>query len=156
MCNEIINIIVEDTVNHTEVSVISSDASVSVEVVESNTDVSVLTSEQINEVSIDVVNQVFEVDILIEPSTSIVAFTLSDDLIVVTAGKQSNTFVNNIFTFVNTSGYTNNTKTLIYTGALLTGSTHLFRYNSVNWTVDYTYTYTLGVYNGVSKTITKT
>ena len=122
MCNEVINIIVEDTVNHNEVSVISSDASVSVEVVESNIDVSVLTSEQINEVSIDVVNQVFEVDILIEPATSIVAFTLLDDLIIVIAGKQSNTFVNNVFTFVNTSGYTNNTKTLTYTGDLLTNN----------------------------------
>ena len=80
----------------------------------------------------------------------------SDDLIITISGKQSNTFSNNVFTFVNTANYTNNTKTLIYTGALLTGSTHLFRYNSVNWTVNYAYTYTLGVYNGVSKTITKT
>jgi hypothetical protein len=95
------------------------------------------------------------VEIVVEPNTSIIEFTLSDDLIIVTAGKQSNTFVNNIFTFVDTVDYTSNTKTLIYTGALLTSALHLFRYNSLNWNVNYTYSYNLGDYNGVTRTITK-
>ena len=85
----------------------------------------------------------------------IAEFTLSDDLIIVTAGKQSNTFVNNVFTFVDTVDYTNNSKTLVYTGALLTSAIHLFDYNSKNWNVNYTYNYNLGDYNGVTKTITK-
>ena len=152
MCNEII---IEDTFNHTEVNVISLDASVTVEVIESNTDVSVLTSEQVNEISIDVLNEVTEVEIIISESSSNSDFTLSDDLIIVTAGKQSNTFTNNVFTFVDTEDYTNNIKTLVYTENLLTGSIHLFRYDSKDWTVNYTYSYTLGVYNGATKTITK-
>ena len=72
------------------------------------------------------------------------------------AGQPSDgTNVNNVFTFVDTVDYTNNTKTLIYTGALLTSAIHLFRYNSLNWNVNYTYNYTLGNYNGVNRTITK-
>lgn len=81
---------------------------------------------------------------------------MSDDLIIVTAGKQSNTFASNVFTFVGTSDYTNNTKTLIYTGTLLTSAVHLFRYNSINWNVSYTYNYNLGNYNGVTITTIKT
>ena len=80
---------------------------------------------------------------------------MSDDLIIVTAGKQSNTFVNNVFTFVDTVDYTNNSKTLVYTGALLTSAVHLFDYDSKSWNVNYTYNYNLGDYNGVTKTITK-
>ena len=156
MCNENITIIVENTVDSTDLHVTSEETNISLEVKEANTDVSVLVVEQINEVSIDVNNEVTNVEILVEPNTSVVAFTLSEDLIIVTAGKQSNTFVNNVFTFVDTVDYTNNTKTLIYTGALLTSAIHLFRYNSLNWNVNYTYNYSLGNYNGVTRTITKT
>tara|TARA_B110000503_G_C7033328_1_gene365000 strand:+ start:510 stop:980 length:471 start_codon:yes stop_codon:yes gene_type:complete len=155
MCNEEITIIVEDTVNSTEINVTSEDLNISLEITEETTDVSVLAVEQVNEVSIDVNNEVTNVEILVEPNTSVVAFTLSDDLVIVTAGKQSNTFVNNVFTFVNTVNYTNNTKTLVYTGDLLTGANHLFRYGSKNWNVNYTYNYILGNYSGVTKTITK-
>tara|TARA_R110002124_G_scaffold101996_1_gene249838 strand:- start:34 stop:1065 length:1032 start_codon:yes stop_codon:yes gene_type:complete len=81
---------------------------------------------------------------------------VTDDLIIVTASKQNNTFASNVFTFVDNAGYTNNTKTLIYTGDLLTSAVHLFRYNSTDWNVGYTYSYILGGYNGVAKTITKT
>ena len=156
MCNEQITIIVENTVDSTDLHVTSEETNISLEVTEVNTDVSVLVVEQVNEVSVDVNNEVTNVEILVEPNTSVVAFTLSDDLVIVTAGKQSNTFVNNVFTFVDTVDYTNNTKTLIYTGALLTSALHLFRYNSLNWNVSYTYNYSLGNYNGVVKTITKT
>jgi hypothetical protein len=155
MCNEEITIIVENTVNSTEINVTNEDLNISLEITEATTDVSVLAVEQVNEVSIDVTNQVFEVDIIVEPATSIVGFELSDDLVIVTAGKQSNTFVNNVFNFVDTPYYTNNIKTLVYTGALLTGAIHLFNYNSKNWSVNYTYNYNLGDYNGVTKTITK-
>ena len=98
MCNEEITIIVENTVNSTEINVTNEDLNISLEITEATTDVSVLAVEQVNEVSIDVTNQVFEVDIIVEPATSIVGFELSDDLVIVTAGKQSNTFVNNVFT----------------------------------------------------------
>ena len=132
MCNEEIIIIVENTVDSTDLAV-----------------------EDVNEIFIDVINDVFEVDIHVATPNSIAEFTLSDDLIIVTAGKQSNTFVNNVFTFVDTLDYTNNSKTLVYTGALLTSAIHLFDYNSKNWNVNYTYNYNLGDYNGVTKTITK-
>tara|TARA_R110000851_G_scaffold314256_1_gene476216 strand:- start:143 stop:613 length:471 start_codon:yes stop_codon:yes gene_type:complete len=155
MCNEEITIIVENTVDSTEINVTSEETNISLEITEATIDVSVLAVEQVNEVSVDVTNEVTNVEILVEPNTSIIEFTLSDDLIIVTAGKQSNTFVNNIFTFVDTVHYTNNTKTLIYTGALLTSALHLFRYNSLNWNVNYTYSYNLGDYNGVTRTITK-
>ena len=155
MCNENIIIIVENTVDSTEINVTSEETNISLEITEATTDVSVLAVEQVNEVSVDVTNEVTNVEILVEPNTSIIEFTLSDDLIIVTAGKQSNTFVNNIFTFVDTVDYTSNTKTLIYTGALLTSALHLFRYNSLNWNVNYTYSYNLGDYNGVTRTITK-
>jgi hypothetical protein len=155
MCNEEIIIIVENTVDSTEINVTSEEINISLEITEATTDVSVLAVEQVNEVSVDVTNEVTNVEILVEPNTSIIEFTLSDDLIIVTAGKQSNTFVNNIFTFVDTVDYTSNTKTLIYTGALLTSALHLFRYNSLDWNVNYTYSYNLGDYNGVTRTITK-
>ena len=155
MCNEEITIIVENTVDSTEINVTSEETNISLEITEATIDVSVLAVEQVNEVSVDVTNEVTNVEILVEPNTSIIEFTLSDDLIIVTAGKQSNTFVNNIFTFVDTVDYTSNTKTLIYTGALLTSALHLFRYNSLNWNVNYTYSYNLGDYNGVTRTITK-
>ena len=155
MCNEEITIIVENTVDSTEINVTSEETNISLEITEATTDVSVLAVEQVNEVSVDVTNEVTNVEILVEQKTSIIEFTLSDDLIIVTAGKQSNTFVNNVFTFVDTVNYTNNTKTLIYTGALLTSALHLFRYNSLNWNVNYTYSYNLGDYNGVTRTITK-
>lgn len=83
-------------------------------------------------------------------------FLLSDDLIIQTASKQNTTFINNVFTFANTADYTNNTKTLVYTGSLLTSAIHLFRYDSKDWTVSYTYNYIVDVYSGVTKTITKT
>ena len=155
MCNENITIIVENTVDSTDLHVTSEETNISLEVTEATTDVSVLAVEQVNEVSVNIANEVTNVEILVEPNTSVVAFTLSDDLIIVTAGKQSNTFVNNVFTFVDTVDYTSNTKTLIYTGALLTSALHLFRYNSLNWNVNYTYSYNLGDYNGVTRTITK-
>ena len=155
MCNEEITIIVENTVDSTEINVTSEELNISLEITEETTDVSVLAVEDVNDIFIDVTNDVFEVDIHVATPNSIAEFTLSDDLIIVTAGKQSNTFVNNVFTFVNTVDYTNNTKTLIYTGALLTSAIHLFRYNSLNWNVNYTYNYSLGNYNGVTRTITK-
>ena len=156
MCNENITIIVENTVDSTDLHVTSEETNISLEVTEANTDVSVLVVEQVNEVSIGVINEVNNIEIIVSDSTGASEFTLSDDLVIVTAGKQSNTFVNNVFTFVDTVDYTNNTKTLIYTGALLTSALHLFRYNSLNWNVSYTYNYSLGNYNGVVKTITKT
>jgi hypothetical protein len=118
--------------------------------------VSILVEENSNDVNISIQEVVEVVNIKVE-EVGIKGndLTLTDDLIIVTAGKQSNTFVNNVFTFVNASGYTNNTKTLTYTASLLTDSTHSFRYDSKDWTVNYTYSYTLGVYNGVSRTITK-
>ena len=155
MCNENITIIVENTVDSTDLHVTSEETNISLEVTEVNTDVSVLVVEQVNEVSVEVINEVNNIEIIVSDSTGASEFTLSDDLIIVTAGKQSNTFVNNVFTFVNTVDYTNNTKTLIYTGALLTSAIHLFRYNSLNWNVNYTYNYSLGNYNGVTRTITK-
>jgi hypothetical protein len=79
----------------------------------------------------------------------------SDDLIISIAGKQDSAFSNNVFTFTNTSNYTNNTKTLTYTGDTITSAQHLFRYESQDWSVNYTYTYATGVWNGVTKTITK-
>ena len=156
MCNENITIIVENTVDSTDLHVTSEETNISLEVTEATTDVSVLAVEQVNEVSVNIANEVTNVEITVSDSAPVVTFTLSDDLIIVTAGKQSNTFVNNVFTFVDTLDYTNNTKTLIYTGALLTSAIHLFRYNSLNWNVNYTYNYSLGDYNGVVKTITKT
>ena len=156
MCNEEITIIVENTVDSTEINVTSEETNISLEITEATTDVSVLAVEQVNEVSIDVTNEVNNIEIIVSDSTGTSDFTLSDDLIIVTAGKQSNTFVNNVFTFVDTADYTNNTKTLIYTGALLTSSIHLFRYNSLNWNINYTYSYNLGDYNGTTRTITKT
>ena len=155
MCNEEITIIVENTVDSTEINVTSEELNISLEITEETTDVSVLAVEDVNNIFIDVTNDVFEVDIHVATPNSIAEFTLSDDLIIVTAGKQSNTFVNNVFTFVDTVDYTNNSKTLVYTGALLTSAIHLFDYNSKNWNVNYTYNYNLGDYNGVTKTITK-
>ena len=155
MCNEQITIIVENTVDSSALQVTSEETNISLEVTESTTDVSVLAVEQVSEVSVEVINEVNNIEIIVSDSTGASEFTLSDDLIIVAAGKQSNTFVNNVFTFVDTLDYINNTKTLIYTGALLTSSVHLFRYNSLNWSVNYTYNYNLGDYNGVNRTITK-
>ena len=156
MCNENITIIVENTVDSTDLHVTSEETNISLEVTEATTDVSVLAVEQVNEVSVNIANEVTNVEITVSNSAPVVAFTLSDDLIIVTAGKQSNTFVNNVFTFVDTVDYTNNAKTLTYTGSLLTSSLHLFRYSSINWNVSYTYNYNLGNYNGVTITTTKT
>ena len=155
MSNEAITIIVENTVNSTDISVTSEDLNISLEITEASNDVSVLAVEEVNEISIDVTNQVQEVTVFVTESRTESNFTLSDDLIVVTAGKQSNTFNNNVFTFTDTPEYTNNSKTLLYTGALLTGARHLFNHSSQSWAVDYTYNYDSGNYNGVSKTITK-
>ena len=156
MSNESITIIVENTVNSTDINVTSEDLNISLEITEASNGVSVLAVEEVNEISIDVTNQVEEVTIFVTESRPEYNFTLSDDLIVVTAGKQSNTFNNNVFTFTDTPEYTNNSKTLLYTGALLTGAIHLFNYNSKIWNINYTYSYDLGDYNGVTKTIAKT
>ena len=51
MCNENITIIVENTVDSTDLHVTSEETNISLEVTEANTDVSVLVVEQINEVS---------------------------------------------------------------------------------------------------------
>lgn len=155
MSNESITIIVENTVNSTDINVTSEDLNISLEIIEASNDVSVLAVEEVNEISIDVANQVEEVTVFVATPRSIANFTLSDDLIVVTAGKQSNIFINNVFTFTDTPEYTNNSKTLLYTGDLLTGARHLFNYNSKIWNINYSYSYDLGDYNGVTKTITK-
>ena len=155
MYNEEITIIVENTVDSTEINVTSEELNISLEITEETTDVSVLAVEDVNDIFIDVTNEVLEVDIYVATPNSIAEFTLSDDLIIVTAGKQSNTFANNIFTFVDTEDYTNNFKFLVYTDSLLTSATHLFDYDSKSWNVNYTYNYNLGDYNGVTKTITK-
>jgi hypothetical protein len=131
--NDVINIKVEETVENLYISI--------------NEDYDEIT------IAIDEVNDVTNVKV---QEVGVKGdFILSDDLIIVTAGKQNNTFTNNVFNFVNSTSYTNNTKTLIYTGALLTSAVHLFRYDSKNWNVTYTYNYNLGDYNGVTKTITK-
>ena len=155
MSNESITIIVENTVNSTDINVTSEDLNISLEITEASNDVSVLAVEEVNDITIDVTNQVQEVTIFVTESRTESNFTLSDDLIVVTAGKQSNIFINNVFTFTDTPEYTNNSKTLLYTGALLTGARHLFNYNSKIWNINYSYSYDLGDYNGVTKTITK-
>jgi hypothetical protein len=131
--NDVINIKVEETVENLYISI--------------NEDYDEIT------IAIDEVNDVTNVKV---QEVGVKGdFILSDDLIIVTAGKQNNTFTNNVFNFVNSTSYTNNTKTLIYTGALLTSAVHLFKYDSKNWNVTYTYNYNLGDYNGVTKTITK-
>ena len=163
--NDVVKINVDETVDVVNISVNEYNANVNVNVEEVNEVVNIKVDETVdvvnisvnednNEVKINVQETIEVVNISVEEPNS-VSFTLSDDLIIVTAGKQSNTFVNNIFTFVDTVDYTSNTKTLIYTGALLTSALHLFRYNSLNWNVNYTYSYNLGDYNGVNRTITK-
>lgn len=64
MCNEIINIIVEDTVNSTEVNVISEDVSISVDVLESVNSISIEANEQVNEVFVDALTQNYVVEII--------------------------------------------------------------------------------------------
>ena len=64
MCNEIINIIVEDTVNSTEVNVISEDVSISIDVLEHVNSVYVEANEQVNNVFVDALTQNYVVEII--------------------------------------------------------------------------------------------
>tara|TARA_R110000823_G_scaffold154508_1_gene285440 strand:- start:1002 stop:1658 length:657 start_codon:yes stop_codon:yes gene_type:complete len=66
MCNEEITIIVENTINSTEVTVNSQDISISVDVLESVNNISIESIEQVNEVFIDVLTQDYAVEVIVD------------------------------------------------------------------------------------------
>ena len=66
MCNEEITIIVENTINSTEVTVNSQDISISVDVLESVNNISVESIEQVNEVFIDALTQDYAVEVIVD------------------------------------------------------------------------------------------